>query len=130
MTKEIKTSHVALQYSDREKAEIFFKKILLLALKKTFTLSKKLSKDIFEINKDVIVDVYSNNDAYFEVFITKTKTKYNYEHICIEVDDIEDFVKRCKNYKIEPKYIKKGNKELIFVRDFSGNLYEIKGKQT
>jgi len=128
MTKGVKTKHIALQYSDRKKAEIFFNKILLIQLNKTFTISKELSNDIFDIKEEVIVDVYSNGDSYFEVFITNIKTNYNYEHICIEVENEEEFVKRCKKYKIEPKYVKKGNRELLFIRDFSGNLYEIKEK--
>jgi hypothetical protein len=130
MTKGVKTKHIALQYSDRKKAEIFFNKILLLPKNKTFTLSKELSNDIFDINEEVIVDVYSNEDAYFEVFITKIKTNYKYDHTCIEVENEEEFVKRCKGFKIEPKYVKKGDRELLFIRDFSGYLYEIKEKQS
>jgi hypothetical protein len=130
MTIDIKTNHIALQYSDRKKADIFFNKILGLNLIKAFTLSKELSYDIFNIKEEVIVDVYSNKYAYFEVFITNIETQYNFEHICIEVGNIEEFLKRCKKYKIEPKYVKKGDRELLFIRDFSNNLYEIKEKQT
>ena len=121
--------HVALQYSDRKKAEIFFTKVLDLTLKKTFTLNKDLSKNIFGIIEDVIVDVYSNKGCYFEIFITKIKTKYNYEHISIEVSSIEDFIKKCKEYNIEPMLIKKDGKTLFFIRDYAGNLFEIKEKK-
>ena len=130
MTIGIKTNHIALQYSDRKKADIFFNKILGLNLIKTFTLSKELSNDIFDIKEEVIVDVYSNKYAYFEVFITNIETQYNFEHTCLEVENIEEFLKRCKKYKIEPKYVKKGDRFLLFIRDFSNNLYEIKEKQT
>lgn len=130
MTIDIKTNHIALQYSDRKKADIFFKKILGLNLIKTFTLSKELSNDIFNIKEEVVVDVYRNKGTYFEIFITNTETKYNFEHTCLEVDNIQEFIKRCKKYKIEPKYVKKGDRELLFIRDFSKNLYEIKEKQS
>ncbi len=129
MTKGIKTKHVALQYSDRKKAEIFFNNILGLSLDKTFSLSKNLSKDIFRLNEEVIVDVYRNKEACFEVFITKIQTKYNYEHTCIEIDNKEELIKRCKKYGIEPIFVKKGEKILLFIKDFSGYLFEIKEKQ-
>ena len=129
MKREIKTLHTALQYSDRNKAKIFFNKILGLELKKTFTLSNELSNQIFGINEEVIVDVYSNEKAYFEVFITKIKTKYNFEHTCIEIDNKIDFIDRCKTYGIEPIFVKKGEKTLLFIKDFSGYVFEIKESQ-
>ena len=129
MKKDTKTLHVALLYSDRKKAEIFFTKILLLSHTKTFTLSKELSNDIFGIDNEVTVDVYSNDKSYFEIFITEIQPDYSYEHTCIEIDNNEEFLKRCKEYEIEPKFVKKGNKTLMFIIDFSGNLFEIKEKQ-
>ena len=126
MTIEIKTKHIALQYKDRTKAKIFFNEILGLDFNKTFTLSNELSKDIFGLDEEVTVDVYSNEDAYFEVFITKTKTKYNYEHTCIEIDNEEEFIVKCKMNGIEPIFVKKDGKTLLFIKDFSDYLFEIK----
>ena len=128
MSEETKTVHVALQYKDRKQAEIFFTKVLELSLKKTFNLSEDLSYQIFGKKEDVIVDVYANNYSCFEIFITKTKIKHYYEHTCIEIKDKEKFIDRCKKYGIEPFFIKKDSKTLLFIRDFAGNLYEIKEK--
>ena len=63
------------------------------------------------------------------VFITNIQTKYNYEHTCIEIYNKVEFIKRCKKYKIEPIYVKKDNKTLLFIKDFSGYLFEIKEKE-
>jgi len=60
------------------------------------------------------------------VFISKSNRTPGYEHICIEVEDKKEFIDRCKKYGIEPLVIKKEGKDLLFVRDFSNNLYEIK----
>ena len=128
MSEETKTLHVALQYKDRKQAEIFFTKVLELSLKKTFNLSEELSYQIFGKKEDVIVDVYANDYTYFEIFITKTKIKHCYEHTCIEINNKEKFIYRCKKYGIEPIFIKKETKTLLFIRDFAGNLYEIKEK--
>jgi len=126
MIKKTKTVHVALQYSDRKQAEIFFTKILNLNLNKTFSLSKELSNEIFKINEEVTVDVYCNKESYFEVFITKLKNNNSFNHICIEIDNKEDLIERCKKYNIKPLFVKKGEKTLLFIRDFSENLFEIK----
>ncbi len=126
MTDKIKTIHVALQYSDRKKADIFFNKILGLSLDKSFSLSKDLSKDIFGISQEVIVEVYKNDAACFEVFITDIQTDYSFEHTCIEIENKVEFLKTCKSYGIDPIFVKKGDKTLLFIKDFSGYLFEIK----
>ena len=122
--------HVAFQYADRKKAEIFFTKVLELVLKKTFTLSKALTNEIFGINEEVIVDVYANDTSYFEIFITERITRYNYDHISIEIENKEEFIKRCKKYDIIPMFVKKGEKKILFIKDYAGNLFEIKERQT
>ncbi|UCD13520.1 MAG: VOC family protein [Thermoplasmatales archaeon] len=126
MSEEVLLNHVALQYSDREKAAIFFTKILGIPRVKNFTLSKELSAGIFGINNGVDIDVYDNGRARFEVFISHTTRNLSYEHICIEVKDKKEFILRCKKYGLEPFTIKKDGKDLLFVRDFSDYLYEVK----
>lgn len=129
MHEETTLKHVALQYLDREKAEIFFTKILGIPLKKKFAISPELSEAIFGIKENVEIMVYDNQRATFEVFITPINKKLGYEHTCIEIKDKKEFIKRCKKHGIKPDIIKKDNKKLLFVRDFAGNLFEVKEKQ-
>ena len=128
MTKETKLLHVALHFTNRKQAEIFFTKVLKIPFKKSFTLSSKLSNDIFGINNEVIVDAYANENSYFEVFITDKIKKESYEHVCIEIENKEEFIKRCRQNNIEPIFVKKDERTLLFIEDYSGNLYEIKEK--
>ena len=121
--------HVALQCFDRQKAEIFFTKILGLPKVKNFTLSDDLSDSIFGIKSSVEIDVYEDGTTRFEVFIDSSGKKTGYEHTCIEVTNRKEFISRCKKYGIEPAVIKKEGKDLLFVMDFSGNLFEVKEKQ-
>jgi len=124
----MKTSiqHVALEFLSKEKADIFFKEILGLNLVKNFKLSKELSKIIFDIDGEVDVLVYQYKDSIFEVFITISKIKKTFNHVCIQVDDKDGFVKKCEKNNLNPLFVNKGDKKLLFVRDFSDNLYEIK----
>ncbi len=126
MSEEVALNHVALQCSDKEKALIFFTKILKIPIVKNFTISKELSSKIFGINDRIEVDVFDNGKARFEVFIKNKTYKAEFEHICIEVEDKKEFVNNCKKYGLKPFLVKKNEKDLLFVRDFSDNLYEIK----
>lgn len=125
MKKETKIIHVALTYENREEADIFFNKILGLKLIKSSILSEKLTEEIFKIKKETVIDLYSNDSSYFEIFISNVKNKKIFDHICIKVDDKERFIIKCKENKIKPIYIKKGQKTLLFVKDYAGNLFEI-----
>jgi len=129
MSKKTKLLHVALQYTDSEKADIFFTKILGLTLEKEFSISEDLSNQIFQIKENVHIKVYGNEHAKFEVFITKKPQNIGFEHTCIEIQNKENFIERCKRYDIKPMLVKKGEKTLLFVKDFSNNLFEVKEKQ-
>ena len=128
MAEETILKHVALQYSDKKQADIFFIKVLGLQLQKTFTISEKLTYDIFGIKEEILITVYENENTCFEIFITEKQTNNNFEHTCIQINNKEEFIKRCLNYGIKPIYVKKGEKTLLFIKDFAGNLFEIKEK--
>jgi catechol 2,3-dioxygenase-like lactoylglutathione lyase family enzyme len=129
MKAETTLHHVALQCSDKEKAEIFFAKILGLAKVKDFTLTDDLSDSIFGIHNSVEIKVYEDGTTRFEVFIDSTGKKTGYEHTCIEVENMKELISRCNKHGIEPVLIKKEGKDLLFIRDFSDNLFEVKEKQ-
>ena len=126
MGEEVVLNHVALQCENSEKAEIFFTKILRIPKVKNFKISEGLSESIFGINSSIEIEVYDNGKTRFEVFIIRGTKKPCYEHICIDVENKKEFIDRCKNYGIKPLVVKRDGKDLLFVRDFSDNLYEIK----
>jgi catechol 2,3-dioxygenase-like lactoylglutathione lyase family enzyme len=128
MAEVVLLNHIALQCNDKEKAETFFTEVLGLPIKKKFTVSRGLSEAIFGIDESVDVEVYGNNETIFEIFITQTEKKRSYGHVCIEIDNKKEFIDRCKKYGIKLIVITKGGKNLLFVKDFTGNLFEIKEK--
>jgi catechol 2,3-dioxygenase-like lactoylglutathione lyase family enzyme len=129
MKAETTLNHIALECSDKGGAEIFFTKILGMQKAKSFTLSEDLADLIFGIKRSVEVDVYDNGMSRIEVFITGSSKEAGYEHTCIEIRDKKGFVADCRKYDIEPIVIKKEGKDLLFVKDFSNNLFEVKEKQ-
>ena len=128
MTEKTNLNHVALTFPDKISAAIFFKEILDLSEIKSFEISNELSKQIFGISENIFVIVFGNNKVNFEVFITDKIKKESYEHVCVEIENKEEFIKRCRQNNIEPIFVKKEDRTLLFIRDYSGNLYEIKEK--
>lgn len=118
--------HVAVECDSQEHAERFFSELLGLPKVKSTLLSKELSVEIFGIGEDVRFDFYAEGTTRFEVFISQRQRQPTYAHVCIEVDDKDDFVLRCRHQGLEPFFVDKDGKQLLFVRDYSGNLYEIK----
>ena len=129
MKPETTLNHVALEYADKDKADLFFVKILGMQKVKSSTLPEDLSDAIFGIKSSVEMEVYDNGMTRIEVFITGKSKNSGYEHTCIEVRDRKEFITQCEKYGIVPMVIERGGKELLFVRDFSNNLFEVKEKQ-
>jgi len=118
--------HIALCYTTHEDAVIFFSKVFGFKYVRGFQLSSSLSKKIFNISRVVDVDVFENENMRFELFYAKMVIGDVYSHVCIEVEDKKDLVKKCQQYNILSYFVKKNDKELLFVRDHNKNLYEIK----
>jgi catechol 2,3-dioxygenase-like lactoylglutathione lyase family enzyme len=119
-------NHVALEVDNKEKAERFFTEVLDLPKVKTFVLEKRLNKDIFGKDDEIDVNNYGNENIMFEVFIAGNEKKKSYNHVCINVEDKAKFIEKCKKYRIETNIVKKGDRELLFIKDYFGNMYEIK----
>ncbi len=117
--------HIALEYSTKEAAEVFFLEILELEKSKTAVLPRALSFSIFGIDSDVEMIVYANETSRFEVFIHTKRKEHGFAHIGLTVPDKDEVITRCKNHGLKPFFIQKNDKQLLFVRDFSGNLFEI-----
>lgn len=129
MKTEIQIKHVALQCDAKKHADIFFNKILGLDLIKTFNLAEELSYDIFGLKKEVEVLQYANNNSCFEIFIIKNKKPICFNHVSIEIDNKKRFLRKCQENNINPIYLRKGEKVLLFIKDFFGNIYEIKERE-
>ncbi|MEM0467290.1 MAG: hypothetical protein QXX20_06835 [Candidatus Thermoplasmatota archaeon] len=82
---------------------------------------------IFGIAKPVEVDVYGNDVLSIEVFFIENQRQPNdFTHVCITVSDRATFIRRCEQHHLTPFTVQKDGKEYLFVRDFSGNLFEVK----
>lgn len=122
--------HVALTCSSEEKADLFYAHLLGLTKSEPKTLPAELAEAIFSINAELRIINYLDADNCFEIFIAHRsgKNTRQIEHVCLEVDDLERFLEKCRRINTEIMEIRKADKILTFVRDFDGNLFEIKRK--
>ena len=125
MDNEVTVQHVAVECIDQESADRFFTGVLGMPKVKHSMLSEELSREIFKMDKSTIFDLYDNGKIRIEVFINDKRKDRTYTHIGIEVDDKHDFITRCQRQGLEPFFVDKNGKQLLFVRDFSDNLFEV-----
>jgi len=125
MGKDIHIHHVAVECVSEQDADCFFSTVLRIPKVKCTMLSKELSAAIFKIDHSVSFNTYDDGKARFEVFINPNRMEQLYVHTCIEVDNKNDFISRCKDQGLDPFFVEKNGKQLLFVRDFSGNLFEV-----
>jgi catechol 2,3-dioxygenase-like lactoylglutathione lyase family enzyme len=121
--------HVALASGTEKNADTFYADLLGLAKSEPKTLPCKLSKAIFNIDTELLMINYQNENAHFEIFITgpdKGNGRPKIEHTCLEVDNMEAFLDKCQRLNLDVARIPKGDKTLTFIKDFDGNLFEIK----
>jgi catechol 2,3-dioxygenase-like lactoylglutathione lyase family enzyme len=126
----MRLKHVALVCNSEEKSDKFYQDLLGLEKSEPKTLPAALSKSIFNLDSELVIINYLNEHLHFEIFITdrsKDNTR-QIEHYCLEVGNLEDFINKCRILGVETAQIPKGDRTLTFIRDFDGNLFEIKGR--
>ena len=124
----MKLNHIALVCSSEQRAKDFYEGLLNLKRIKSSVLSRELSRQIFDIDGECQVLVYGDGPLTVEVFLTTSVVRRgnSFEHICVEVEDVEEFVKTCEAMHVEVNRVPKGGRLLTFIKDHDGNLFEIK----
>ncbi len=123
--------HVALVCSSEKKSDRFYKDLLGLEKSEPKTLPSSLARAIFNIDSELLMINYMGESIHFEIFISgpSIKNDRQIEHVCLKVDDLQSFLKKCDKLDVDISQIPKGNGILTFIRDYDGNLFEIKRKQ-
>ena len=120
--------HVALVCSSEKNSDRFFKNLLGLEKSKPKILARPLSKAIFNVDAELLMINYRGEKIHFEIFIADQSVNRLKQigHVCLEVQDLNAFLKQCHHLEIEVMQVPKGDRTLTFIRDDDGNLFEIK----
>lgn len=120
--------HAALTCSSEKKSDRFYKDLLGLEKSEPKILPESLAKAIFNVDAQLPMINYRNDQVHFEIFITRQPVNTNRQiaHVCLEVDALQHFLKKCHDLDVKVSQIPKGDRTFTFIRDFDGNLFEIK----
>ena len=120
--------HVALVCSSEENSDKFYQTLLGLQKSEPRALPLTLSKSIFGINSELKIINYQDEHLHFEIFLTSSNKNSvrKIEHVCLEVDDLEAFLEKCRSLQMKIVQVPKGDKLLTFISDDDGNFFEIK----
>ena len=120
--------HVALTCSSEKNSDRFFKNLFGLEKSEPKILQRPLSKAIFNVDADLMMINYRDEQVHFEIFITGQSVNRIEQigHVCLEVEDLNAFLNECHHLEIEVTPVPKGDRTLTFIRDYDGNLFEIK----
>ncbi len=120
--------HAGLAASSEENADRFYVDILDLEKSIPKVLDKKLSGEIFGINKELLIMHYRGGGADFEVLVYpefKAREK-EITHSCIKVEGFRNFINKCKDAGVKVIEAEKDSKAVTFICDYDGNLFEVK----
>jgi catechol 2,3-dioxygenase-like lactoylglutathione lyase family enzyme len=120
--------HIGLTSSSEENSDRFYGELLGLTKSEPKPLPIELSKAIFNLDTELVMINYQDDHLHFEIFVTAhmEDNKQRISHTCLEIEDLDGFLDKCRRLNVDAAQIPKGDKTLIFIRDFDGNLFEMK----
>ncbi len=122
----MKLEHVALVINDPQEVEDFYKNLLGMSILKSFTLNRDLAAQLFGINNEAPVYLLKKNGLFLELFVEEETCTQNFRHICLSIPDREGFVEQTINKGYECIHLERAQSDLVFIKDKSGNIFEIK----
>jgi catechol 2,3-dioxygenase-like lactoylglutathione lyase family enzyme len=128
----MRIGHIALVSSSEEKANRFYKDGLGLKEIRSSVIPASLSKSLFGIDQEFKAIDFGDEQIKFEVFIVNHEAVFplrKLDHVCLEVEDREALLKKCKGIGFEVLQVPKGDSLVIFLKDGESNLFEIKEKK-
>lgn len=124
----MKVRHYGLACRSEEKADRFYERFLGLKKSERKSVPAALAGAFFGIPGDLTVLNYTGDEVYFEIFIhdSELTAARSPAHICLEVEDLAAFLERCRALDVPVIRAPRGEQWITFVRDYDGNLFEIK----
>ncbi len=127
MNKEYEIHHWAVANRSEQEAFEFYQEILGLDFLYRFALSPELSGKIFSLSGEIPVLVFGTPLFKVEIFVTEpVSTLPSVHHICLVVPQRNHILQKVQQRNLPVIRIPRQGRETVFVRDFSGNLIELK----
>ncbi len=122
-------NHIGITNKSEEQAERFYRDFLGLGKTKEILLAPELSNQLFSVFQEIKVLVFEKPGLKIEVFISDFQhANPNFTHFGLMLDNFAEVTEKAQRSHVELIIGKHKDKAVHFLRDFSGNLIEIKQK--
>lgn len=122
-------NHIGVANESREHALRFYRDFLGLEVTKEALLAPELSEQLFSVSREIKMMVFEKEGIKVEVFISGFEhARPDFAHFGIFVDNLSEMTAKARQFDVELVTGKYKEKTVYFLKDFSGNMIEIKQK--
>ncbi len=122
-------NHLGVTNTSAEQAIRFYQDFLGLEKTREILLPPELSVQLFSLFQEIKVLVFEKPGIKIEVFISDFQhANPNFTHFCMTLDNFSEVTEKAKRLHVDLIVGKHKDKTVYFLKDFSGNLIEIKQK--
>ncbi|RJR15863.1 MAG: VOC family protein [Nitrospiraceae bacterium] len=123
-------NHIGLTNKSEEDAVRFYRDFLGFKLTRESVVPAVLSEQLFSVPADLPMLVFEKDGNKIEVFISPVYTlpSPDINHIGFLMDNFGEIVEKAPQSGVKLIFGKTKDKTVYFIRDFSGNMIEIKQK--
>lgn len=122
----MKFEHIALMIQNPQEVENFYEEILGLKKEREFKLDGELAGSIFGIPRETSVVQLQNEALMLELFLVPESPEPGFRHTCLSFKNREAIIERVNRMGYRCFRLKRTYSDLVFIRDGSGNIFEIK----
>ncbi|MBW7899081.1 Glyoxalase-like domain protein [Candidatus Brocadiaceae bacterium B188] len=122
-------NHVCITNKNEEQAIRFYQDFLGLEKTREILLPPELSEQLFSLSREIKALVFEKPGLKVEVFISDFQhANPNFTHFGLILDNFAEITEKAQRSHVELVLGKHKEKTVYFLKDFSGNLIEIKQK--
>lgn len=118
--------HIAIAVENNNEIVNFYQDILGMERVRDFILDKNMAQKIFGIKNHIPVFLMKKGKLVFEIFINKQTPNLVVNHICFSLDNRNVLIKNAQAKGYQTIIIEREQLDLVFIKDKSGNIFEIK----
>ena len=120
-------NHIGIINRNEDQALHFYRDFLGLEMTKEMLLAPELSDQLFSVSREVKLLVFEKKGIKVEVFISDFEpTRPDFAHFGLFVDNLSEITEKARQSGVEVIVGSYKDKTVYFLKDFSGNLIEIK----
>ena len=122
-------NHIGITNKSEDHAVRFYQDFLGLEKTREILLAQKLSEQLFSRSQEIKVLVFEKPGLKIEIFISDFQhANPNFTHFGLMLDNFAEVTEKAQRSNVDIITGRHKDKTVYFLKDFSGNLIEIKQK--